>query len=175
MPNGLALAINILIVLALLSYIVSMILNFFSPYYSTPRKFLKEIVSRFNLKENEKFADLGCGDGRVVWEVYRTYKCISHGYEFSPVQLIYIKLSKALLAPFNKKIQFFEEDFFKVNLKEYDVIYCNLPENILAPLEEKFSKELKKGSRVYTFRYKLPNKKGKSIKVGERQMYEYIF
>ena len=152
-----------------------MILNFFSPYYSTPRKFLKEIVSRFNLKENEKFADLGCGDGRVVWEVYRTYKCISHGYEFSPVQLIYIKLSKALLAPFNKKIQFFEEDFFKVNLKEYDVIYCNLPENILAPLEEKFSKELKKGSRVYTYRYKLPNKKGKSIKVGERQMYEYIF
>ena len=175
MPNGLALAINILIVLALLSYIVSTVLNFFSPYYSTPKKFLKEIVDRFNLKENEKFADLGCGDGRVVWEVYRTYKCISHGYEFSPVQLIYIKLSKVFLAPFNKKIQFFEEDFFKVNLKEYNVIYCNLPENTLKLLEEKFKKELKKGSRVYTYRYKLPNKKGKSIKVGERQMYEYIF
>ena len=87
----------------------------------------------------------------------------------------YIKLSKALLAPFNKKIQFFEEDFFKVNLKEYNVIYCNLPEDTLKPLEEKFKKELKKGSRVYTYRYKLPNKKGKSIKVGERQMYEYIF
>ena len=35
MPNGLALAINILIVLALISYIVLMILNFF---YSTRRR-----------------------------------------------------------------------------------------------------------------------------------------
>ena len=175
MPNGLALAINILVVLALLSYIVSMVLNFFSPYYSTPKKVLKDIVKKFNLKENDKFADLGCGDGRVVWEVYRTYKCSCTGYEFSPVQLIYIKLSKALLAPFNKKIQFIEEDFFKVNLEEYAVIYCNLPKDMLKPLEEKFETELKKGSRVYTYRYKLPNKKGKSIKVGEREMFEYTF
>jgi len=175
MPNGLALAINILVVLALLSYIVSMVLNFFSPYYSTPKKVLKDIVKKFNLKENDKFADLGCGDGRVVWEVYRTYKCSCTGYEFSPVQLIYIKLSKVLLAPFNKKIQFIEEDFFKVNLEEYDVIYCNLPEDMLKPLEEKYEKELKKGSRVYTYRYKLPDKKGKSIKVGEREMFEYTF
>ncbi len=175
MPNGLALAINILIVLALLSYIVSMTLNFFSPYYSTPKRALEDIVKYFKLKENNKFADLGCGDGRVIWKVYRTYKCNCVGYEFSPVPLIYIKFSKALLAPFNKKIQFIEGDFFKINLEQYDVIYCNLPENMLKPLEEKFNKELKRGSRVYTYRYKLPKKKGKCIKVGEKEMFEYIF
>lgn len=175
MPNGLALAINILIVLFLLSYIVSMILNFFSPYYATPKKLVKEVIKKFQLKPNEKFADLGCGDGRVVWAVYKMYKCESTGYEISPVLLLVIKLSKAILAPFNKKIKFVEEDFFKVDLKEYDVIYCCLPEDTLGLLSKKFKKELKKGSRVYSYKREIPNLNGKKIPVGQQYIFEYIF
>ncbi len=175
MPNGLALAINILIVLLLLSYIVSMILNFFSPYYATPKKLVKEIVKKFGLKSNEKFADLGCGDGRVVWATHKMFKCESVGYEISPVLLMMIKLSKALYAPFNKKIQFVEEDFFKVDLKVFDVIYCCLPDETLKILSKKFKKELKKGSRVYTYKRELPNLKSKKIQVGSEEIFEYIF
>ena len=174
MPNGLALAINILIVLFLLSYVISMILNFFTPYYATPRKLVKEIIKKFQLKSNEKFADLGCGDGRVVWSTYGMYKCESTGYEISPVLLMMIKLSKAIYAPFNKKIKFVEEDFFKVDLKEYDVIYCCLPEDELEILSNKFTKELKKGSRVYSYKREIPNLKGKKIEVGKQHIFEYI-
>jgi len=175
MPNGLALAINALIVLLLLSYIVSMMLNFLSPYYSTPKKVLKEIVKKFNLKKEERFADLGCGDGRVVWTVHSMYKCYSDGYEFSPVLLMFIKLCKSVCAPFNKKVHFIEEDFFKVDLKDYDVIYCALPEDTLKLLEKKFKKELKDGTRVFCYRNQLPTKKGKGIKVGEALIYEYTY
>jgi len=175
MPNGLALAINILIVLFLFSYVVSMVLNLFSPYYGTPKKLVKEIVKKFNLKKDDKFADLGCGDGRIVWSTFRMYKCESYGYEFSPVLLLMIKLSKALFAPFNKKIQFVEEDFFKVDLKVFDVIYCCLPDETLKILSKKFKKELKKGSRVYTYKRELPNLKGKKIRVGSESIFEYIF
>lgn len=174
MPNGLALAVNILIVLFLLSYIVSMILNFFSPYYVTPKKLVKEIVKKFGLKPNEKFADLGCGDGRVVWATHKMFKCESVGYEISPVLLMMIKLSKAVYAPFNKKIKFVEEDFFKVDLKEYDVIYCCLPEDVLELLSKKFKKELKKSSRVYSYKRDIPNLKGKKIEVGKQHIFEYI-
>ncbi len=175
MPNGLALAINILVVLLLLSYIISMILNFFSPYYATPKKLLKEIIKHFNLKENEKFADLGSGDGRVIWATYNMYKCTTVGYEFSPVLLIIVKLTKAIIAPFNKKIQFLEENFLKVDLKPFNVIYCCLPAESLEILQKKFKKELKKGTRVYTYKKPLPDIKGKLIRVGEYPLYEYIF
>jgi len=175
MPNGLALAINILIVLFLLSYVISMVLNLFSPYYATPKKLVKEIVKKFGLKSDEKFADLGCGDGRVVWATYKIFQCESKGYEISPVLLLIIKLSKAIFAPFNKKIQFIEEDFFKVDLKEFNVIYCCLPDDVLEILSKKFRKELKKGSRVYTYKRELPNLKGKIILVGSESIFEYIF
>ncbi len=175
MPNGLALAINILLILILLAYIVSIVLNFFSPFYTTPSKILKDVVKHFNLKKNEKFADLGCGDGRVVFATHRMYKCTTVGYEVSPVLLMFVKLSKLLLTPFNRKIQFLEEDFFKVNLKDYDVIYCCLPTDVLSVLSKKFKKELKKGSRVYSYMNEIPNTKGKMIRVTDKKVYEYTF
>lgn len=175
MPNGLALAINILIILILLAYIVSILLNFFTPFYTTPKKALENILKNFKLKKDEKFADLGCGDGRVVFSTYRMYKCTSVGYEISPVLLMLIKLSKLLLYPFNSKIRFIEEDFFKVDLGEYDVIYCCLPKDVLEVLEKKFAKELKKGSRVYSYKNELPKRKGKPIRTGVDMVYEYTF
>ncbi len=175
MPNGLALAINTLLLLILLAYIVSIVFNFFSPFYTTPSKILKEIVKYFKLGKNDKFADLGCGDGRVVFSTYRMYKCSSVGYEVSPVLLMFVKLTKLIFYPFNRKIQYIEEDFFKVNLKEYDVIYCCLPSDVLEVLSKKFKKELKKGSRVYSYMNEIPNAKGKAIRVGNEKVYEYTF
>ncbi len=175
MPNGLALAINLLILLVLLAYIVSLVLNFFSPFYSTPKKVLSNVIKNFKLSKNQKFADLGCGDGRVVFGTYRMYRCTSVGYEISPVLLMFVKLSKLICAPFNKKIRFIEEDFFKVDLSQYDVIYCCLPEDVLEVLAKKFNKELKKGSRVYSYKNELPKKKGLGIRTGKDMVYEYTF
>lgn len=175
MPNGLALAINILLVLVLFAYITSIILNFFTPFYTTPNKLLKDVIKQFKIRKNDKFADLGCGDGRVVFATNKMYKCDSVGYEVSPVLLMFIKLTKLLLHPFNTKIHFIEEDFFKVNLKEYDVIYCCLPTDILNILEKKFKKELKKGSRVYSYLNEIPNMEGRKLKVGDKIVYEYTF
>lgn len=175
MPNGLALAINILLVLMLLAYIVSLLLNFFTPFYTTPNKILKSIVKHFGLKKDQNFADLGCGDGRVVFTTHRMYRCKSVGYEISPVLLMFVKLSKLISAPFNKKIRFIEEDFFKVNLKEYDVIYCNLPSDVLEVLSKKLKKELKKGSRVFSFKNEIPDIKGNCIRIDGEKVYEYTF
>ena len=134
MPNGLALAISLLIVLMFTAYLVSLLLTFFSPYYSTPKNILKELIKEFKLKKGMKFADLGCGDGRVVFGVNRVYGCQSIGYEISPVVLMIAKLKKLLLAPFKKDVQILEGSFFNSNLSEYDVIYCCLPEDILGKI-----------------------------------------
>lgn len=175
MPNGLALAISLLVILLFLAYIVSIILNFFTPFFTTPNKALKKIVGKFNLKPNQKFVDLGSGDGRVVFQTYSLYKCTSVGYEISPVLSLFVKLKKFLISPFNPKIQFKDESFFKINLREYDVVYCCLPNDVLSNLEKKFSKELKKGSVVYCLRNELPKKQREKIRAGEEVVYRYTF
>lgn len=175
MPNGLALAISLLIVLMFVAYLVSLLLIFFSPFYSTPKKILKELVKEFRVRKGMKFADLGCGDGRVIFAVNKMYGCPCVGYEISPVVLMIVKLRKLLQAPFNRDIQIREESFFRADLSEYGVIYCCLPKDILGSLEKKLTKELKKGSRVYIYRNKLPNRKGKEIKVEGAPVYQYTF
>lgn len=175
MPNGLALAISLLIILMFLAYVISLLLTFFSPFYSTPKKILKTLLKEFKLKKDQKFTDLGCGDGRIIFSVNKMYGCESIGYEVSPVVLMIVKLKKLFLAPFNKKVQIKEESFFNTDLSRYDVIYCCLPEDVLGNLEKKFSKELRKGSRVYIFKCKLPKKKGNEIKINDTLVHQYTY
>jgi len=175
MPNGLALAISLLIVLMFSAYIVSVLLLFFTPYYSTPKSLMKKILELFDLKKNQTFADLGSGDGRVVFNVNKMYGCSSVGYEISPVLLMIVKLRKLLTSPLNSKIHFKEESFFNTDLSQYDVIYCCLPEDVLKILEKKFNKELKKGTKVFTYKNKLPKKKGKKIDIDNTQVYQYTY
>lgn len=175
MPNGLALAIILLILMLFLAYIVSILINFLSPYYTTSRKDIKELIEIFKLKKDSKFADLGSGDGRVIFSTFNKYKSITHGYEISPILLIGSRLLKFLRYPFNNKIEVFEKSFFKEDLSLYNTIYCCLPEDILEILEKKFEKELSAGTHVFTYKYKLPNKKGKEVKLNTNVVYQYTF
>jgi hypothetical protein len=50
-----------------------------------------------------------------------------------------------------------------------------LPEDILEILEEKFEQELTKGTNVFTYKYKITNKKGKEIKLKVNRVYQYTF
>ena len=175
MPNGLALAIVLLIVMLFLAYMVSLLLNFLTPFYTTPKKSSKKIIGLFNLSSKDSFVDLGSGDGRMIFDTYKKYKCKSTGYEISPVLLLFVKLKKLLLYPFNPKIQIKEESFFSANLSSYSVIYCCLPNDVLEILGKKFEKELEKNSVVYTYRNKLPSKKGKPFDIDGEVVYQYTF
>ena len=175
MPNGLALAIVLLIVMLFFAYGISLLLNFLTPFYTTPKKILKEIVGMFKLERDNSFADLGSGDGRVLFQTYKQYKCKCVGYEISPVLLIYFKLRKFLTHPFNSNLELKEESFFKADLSQYDTIYCCLPTDLLEILETKFKKELKKGSHVFTYKNSLPTKKGKEILIEGEKVYQYTF
>lgn len=175
MPNGLALAIVLLVIMLFMAYLVSLLLNFLTPFYTTPLKSIKNILDILNLKPTDSFVDLGSGDGRMVFGLHKRFKCKSVGYEISPMLLLYFKLKKFFLFPFNRKIQLKEESFFNADLKDYDVVYCCLPTDILILLEKKFERELKKGTTVVTYKNALPNKKGKKILIGNTQVYQYTF
>jgi hypothetical protein len=175
MPNGLALAVVLLILMLFFAYGISLFLNFLTPFYTTPKKILKRLIPMFKLERNQTFADLGSGDGRVLFQTYKEYKCKCSGYEISPVLLIYFKLRKFLTHPFNSKIELKEESFFKADLSEYDTIYCCLPTDLLEILETKFKKELKEGSNVFTYKNPLPTKKGKEILIEGEKVYQYTF
>ncbi len=126
MPNGLALATLILIAALVLSYVVTLLLSLILSPGHTKREKLKDLVKNLELKDGDVFADLGCGDGRILFEVaknFRKAKCI--GYEISPIHLMIAKLSRIILFPFSKRVTIIPQDFIKADLSGIDVFYIN--------------------------------------------------
>lgn len=126
MPNGLALAALILIAALVSSYVITLFLSLLVSPSHTDRKKMKELVKNMNLKDGDTFVDLGCGDGRVVFEVAKRFKgvkCI--GYEISPIHIMIAKLSKAICFPFNNRVKIIAENFLKTNLNDVDLVYAN--------------------------------------------------
>jgi predicted RNA methylase len=148
MPNGLALAALILIAALVSSYVITLLLSLLLSPSHTQRDKLKELVKDLDLKDGDTFVDLGCGDGRVVFEVAKNFKkvnCI--GYEISPIHIMIAKLSRMILFPFSNRVRIVPENFMKVDLSNVDVVYVNWGK-IDSPSMEKFRKELKKNKNI---------------------------
>jgi precorrin-6B methylase 2 len=148
MPNGLALAISLIVAALTFSYVITVFLSLLVSPSHIKKKNLKELVKDLELKDGDVFADLGCGDGRVVFEVAKNFKkvkCI--GYEISPIHIMIAKLSKLLCFPFSKRVQIIPEDFTKADLSGVDVVYINWGHKTTKRLEN-FKTTLKKDKRI---------------------------
>jgi len=137
------------------------------PFMGTDTDFLKEIFDRLEFRfgltrnSNQKFIDLGCGDGRVVIFVALNYEIKSLGVEINP-QLIREAKSQILLLK-NKKIykkKLFRMiiikygDIFQQNLKHFDFIYI-----FSLPTMQKFLNHIfitaRKNAIIISYKYPL--------------------
>ncbi len=137
------------------------------PYLGTNESFIKDIFetleTKFSLKSdsNQKFIDLGCGDGRVVIYATLHYGIQSTGVEIN-LNLIEEAKSKLKLLQTNKiykkrqlkKIKIKFGDLFQLSLNKYDFIYI-----FSLPTMQKFLKHtfdtVKKDSIIISYKYPL--------------------
>jgi len=69
-------------------------------------------------------ADLGCGWGGMIRKLHKAYpKAKIVGYETSPFPYI---LSKIRFSMAGKNVQILNDDFFKADLSQNDVVFCYL-------------------------------------------------
>ena len=103
------------------------------------------------LKKEHKFLDLGSGDGKIV-AIASLFCDQVEGIEIDE-QLI--QKSNQVKQQLNINAKFAKENFFKINLKNYDVIFINPDQPILA-LMDKIKQEFKGILIVYNNLH-LPN------------------
>ncbi len=123
------------------------------PYVPSRQRIVKHLVGLAHLKAGEKVYDLGCGDGRFLFEAEKQAKVEAIGFEAAPLPYLIAHFKKWINSS-TCKISM--RNFFKINLKDADVIFCYLGPEVMAALEPKFKKECRKGTRIYshTFRMK---------------------
>ena len=117
---------------------------------STRYMALKEIFKDIDIKNGDRFVDVGCGKGRVLAYVHSAAKdCKVTGIEFNTPVADYAKkwVDK------KKNVNIINGNAFDINCDDYDIFYFNRPfmEETFVQFAEKMNKELKHPATVICY------------------------
>jgi len=146
----------------------------YAPFISSSPQVITKIMAELDLKSGSKVYELGCGKAgflRAVSQKFPQAECM--GIENSPWPYLMAKIQASMS---QGKIMIINNDMFKVNLKDADLIYCYLNTGMMEKLEKKFKAECRTGTQIISNAFPLPN--SKPVKVveekGTGKIYFYI-
>ena len=114
-----------------------------APYVSTNKRLVRKTIEMAEIKAGDKVYDLGCGDGRIVFEACRK-GAIGTGID---VNLTLIWLARIKNIFLNLPAKFLAQDLKKHDWSDADVVFCYLLPGIMKNLVPQFQK-LKPGTRI---------------------------
>lgn len=141
--------------LLLLGTVLALVLTR-TPYIPTPLPIVRTMIDLAKLRGTERIYDLGCGDGRLLFEAKQAHPNIAAvGYEISPYPFLKGWLLN-MLGRNDVTLKF--ESFMRANLADADVIFLYLLPSAMRALETKFAKELRPGTRVISHGFRFTNR-----------------
>ena len=125
------------------------------PYLPSPERVIDVALKLAKPQEGELFADLGCGDGRVLIRAARKYGVFAVGFELNPL-LVKLAKREVRLSGVSHLVEVVRADFFMVDLSKFDIIYAFPSPSVTRRLSLKLISECKRGCRVVVHDYELP-------------------
>ncbi|MBU4216588.1 class I SAM-dependent methyltransferase [Candidatus Parcubacteria bacterium] len=121
-----------------------------APWVPSFKKDFPRICNLANFKENDKFYDLGCGNGSLVLYAGKYYPIKAIGLELSIPLYLFCKIKQ--IAAKNATFKF--QNILYANFSDADVVYLfPLWKNTIKKLKTKMETELKRGTRVITYTF----------------------
>ena len=125
-----------------------------APWWRTSKEVARAMCKLSKIKKGELIYDLGSGDGTALMVAAKEFGAKGIGIEIDPVRYF---ISKILLKNngVSGRVKVTRKNFFDQNLKDADVIFVYLVPRALDKLLPKFKKDLKKGTRIVSYVYKI--------------------
>ncbi len=142
-----------------------------APWWRTNKKTARAICKLAEVCKKDIVYDLGCGDGTLIITAAKEYGARSLGIEIDPLRFLIAKV-RIIFSGLSSKTTVKRENFFKTDLSNATVIVVYLIPKTLNLLLPKFKKELKKGTRVVSYKYKINLKLGKEDKKNNLFLYQ---
>lgn len=153
-----------------------------SPWWRTDKEAARDACRLAGVTKNDVVYELGSGDGEFILTAAREFgakKAV--GIEIDPTRYLISKIRcHPMASPLGEKKQkarsknaiFIRQDFKKVSLSEATVVYFYLVPNVIKRLMPKLKKELLPGTRIVSYRYKVPLKQLKMDKKNKMYLYK---
>lgn len=146
-----------------------------TPWWRTNSKKAIAAGKLAKISSNDLIYELGSGDANFLVTVCRKYKCRGVGIEIDFIRILQAKIN-AMKNGVSENIKLKRGSFYDYRLGDATVIFCYLVPRVLEKLKPKLKKELKKGTKIISYRYKFqPDKKIKFIatdKKSEMNLYK---
>lgn len=118
--------------------------------------------------KHTNIVELGCGDGRLlVAAAKRGFSAV--GYEINPLLWLFAWLRTIRYYP---RVRVRWGDFWGSNWRDADAVITFLVPRSMAKLEKKAAKEMRSGSCLISYVFRLPHKKP-TAKRGSWYVYDY--
>ena len=127
---------------------------FIAPFVATPTPVVRQMLILAELKPGEILYDLGSGDGRAVIMAAKDFGAKSMGVELRE-DLAKRALSNIHELGLETKAQILQNDIFKVNLSQADVVFLYLTTSANEKVKPKLETELKPGARIVSHDYEI--------------------
>ena len=125
-----------------------------SPWWRTTPRLARIECKLAKVKKGDIIYDLGSGEGTALIIAAKEFGATGVGVEIDPFRSLQSRLA-VRFAGLAGKIKIRNENFFAVDISEATVIFMYLIPKTLIKLRTKFLKELKPGTRIVTFVYKM--------------------
>ncbi len=147
----------ILIIIIILLFLFSMLWppdSPWSPWWRTPPKLARIECELAKVRKGDMIYDLGSGEGTALIIAAKEYGARGVGIEIDPFRAFISKIN-VKFAGVSDKIEIRKENFFDIDISDATVVFMYLIPKTLVKLRLKFLKELKPGTRVVTFVYRM--------------------
>lgn len=125
-----------------------------SPWWRTSKRIALIMCRLAKISENDMIYDMGSGDGTALITAAKKYGARGVGVEIDPLRVWISKLAIRLHGV-SQNITIRRSNFFDVNTSHATVVFMYLIPKTLNRLKPKLLKELKPGTRIVTFVYKI--------------------
>lgn len=146
----------ILLIIVFLLFMLSMVWppdSPWAPWWRTNKTTAKAICKIAKINSKDVVYDLGCGDGEALLQVAKL-GAVGIGIEIDPSR-VFIANLRTIKNNYQNKITIKKSNFFNEDLSKASVIIVYLVPKTLEKLLPKFKKELKKGTRIISYRYEI--------------------
>lgn len=125
-----------------------------APWWRTNRKTARSMCRLAKVDKDDIVYDLGSGDGTALMIAAKEFGARGVGIEIDPLRYF---VSSILLHSnrLSHKIKIIRKNFFDVNISDATVIFVYLVPRVLEKLKPKFLNELKPGTAIISYKYKI--------------------
>jgi len=123
-----------------------------TPYVPTPQVVVDRMLELARIRPGDTVIDLGSGDGRIMITAAQKYGARGFGVELNP-RLVESSNEAAKTAGVADRVKFLQQDLFKTDFREADVLTLYLLPDVNMALRPKILADLRPGTRVVSHDY----------------------